>query len=129
MGTAAVQVWALESVVNLQDFPLQDLDSSHALKVIAKCQQQMRSDGYCVLRRFLQPTAITAAAEEIRGRENTCFVQSRRVNMWGDNPQQHGDLPALALRRLASPDMYGAAYPIVTACNCSIFWCASVARD
>eukprot|EP00277_Geminigera_cryophila_P019870 CAMPEP_0179492064 /NCGR_PEP_ID=MMETSP0799-20121207/66534_1 /TAXON_ID=46947 /ORGANISM="Geminigera cryophila, Strain CCMP2564" /LENGTH=62 /DNA_ID=CAMNT_0021308781 /DNA_START=61 /DNA_END=245 /DNA_ORIENTATION=+ len=27
--------------------------------------------------------------------------------MWGENPLQHGDLPALALRRLASPDMFG----------------------
>ena len=118
LGATAVHRWSVESIVNLEAFPLQDLDSAQAQEVIAECQEQMRADGYCVLRRFLLPAAVAAAGEEVRGREDTCFVQSRRVNMWGENPLQHGDLPALALRRLASPDMFGTLYTMLTACTC-----------
>ena len=100
--------WALESVVDLDAFPLHDPASAQAQAVIAGCQQRMRADGYCVLRRFLRPAAAAAAVDEVRGREDACFVQSRRVNMWGENPQLHGNLPPASLRRMSAPDMYGA---------------------
>jgi len=106
-GTTASQCWAIESIVNLEAFPLHDLDSERVREVVAEHQQQMRTDGYCVLKRFLQPAAVVAAVEEVRGREDSCFVQSRRINIWGENPQQHGNLSTTAVRRLSSHDMYG----------------------
>jgi len=107
-ASGASPPWALESVVDLDAFPLHDPASAQAQAVVAGCQQRMRADGYCVLRRFLRPAAAAAAVDEVRDREIACFVQSRRVNMWGENPQLHGNLPPASLRRMSAPDMYGA---------------------
>ena len=60
-GTTASQCWAIESIVNLEALPLHDLDSERVREVVAEHQQQMRTDGYCVLKRFLQPAAVVAA--------------------------------------------------------------------
>ena len=105
---AAGHRWSIESLVNLESYPIHELHSAMAQKVIADCQRQMKAEGYCLLRGFLQPTAVIAARKEVQGREDACFVHSRRVNIWGENPQQHGNLHATALRRLSAPDMYGA---------------------
>jgi len=107
-AAAAPPPWALAALVNLDAFPLHDPASVQAQAVVADCQQRMREDGYCVLRRFLRPQAAEAAAAEVRAREDACFVQTRRVNMWGENPQQHGHMPPASLRRMSAPDMYGA---------------------
>jgi len=106
-GGVAGREWPIAAAVNLDTFPLHAPESAHAREVVDGCRQRLRADGYCILRRFLRPGAIAAAVEEVRAHESTCFVHSRRVNMWGENPQQHGDLPANALRRLSSVDSYG----------------------
>ena len=99
--------WAVDTVVNLEEFPLNALESADAHRVADGCREKLRADGYCVMRRFLRTEAVAAALAEVRAREGACFVHSRRVNMWGESPHQHGDRPLMALRRMSSIDSYG----------------------
>ena len=100
----------MDSVVNLEAFPLHDLQSAQGRELVVGLQQDLRTDGYAVLRRFLNPAAVTDAVQEVLRRKDTCFVQSRSMNMWGETQQRH---PTLAqtddLRRLSTHDMHGAA--------------------
>lgn len=99
--------WTVDTVVNLEEYPMKDLKSANARNVIDGLRQALLADGYCVMRRFLRTEAVDAAVAEVRARESTCFVHSRRVNMWSENPSQHRSLPQMALRRMSSIDSYG----------------------
>ena len=107
---SAGKEWAMDSVVNLEAFPLHDLQSAQGRELVVGLQQDLRTDGYAVLRRFLNPAAVSDAVQEVLRRKDTCFVQSRLMNMWGETPQRQ---PTLAqtddLRRLSTHDMHGAA--------------------
>ena len=104
-STAASDPWTLASVVDMEAYPL--LDPGAVQAVVADSQQRLLAEGFCVLRRFVRPAAVAAAVQEVRRREDACFVHARRVNMFGETPAAQSSLPASSLSRLASPDMYG----------------------
>ena len=75
--------WTVDTVVNLEEYPMKDLKSANARNVIDGLRQALLADGYCVMRRFLRTEAVDAAVAEVRARESLYVYQYVYVEMRG----------------------------------------------
>ena len=60
-------------VVNLEAYPIQDIESPVAQALVAKCRQDLDKSALCRLEDFVLPEALTAMKSEIDGRLNTAY--------------------------------------------------------
>ena len=60
-------------VVNLETYPIQDIESPVAQALVAKCRQDLDKSALCRLEDFVLPEALTAMKSEIDGMLNTAY--------------------------------------------------------
>ncbi len=54
-------------LVDLESYPIQDIQSPATQMLVAKCQQDLNKNALCTLRDFVSPNALTAMKAEIDG--------------------------------------------------------------
>jgi hypothetical protein len=54
----------IEQVINLSAYPIQDLAAPWGVQLVQQCRDQLAKQGYCILRNFITPSALTVIQAE-----------------------------------------------------------------
>jgi hypothetical protein len=75
------------SMVNLQKYPIEDLDSQSIQRVIADVRAQLADRGCVVLSGFIAAERLPALAAEAAGLAPLAFFSHAKVNVYGREPE------------------------------------------
>ena len=64
---------SVADLVNLQAYPIQDIESPAAQELVAKCQKDLDKRALCTLEEFVSPEAVMAMKSEIDGILNIAY--------------------------------------------------------
>ena len=64
---------SVADLVNLQAYPIQDIESPAAQELVAKCQKDLDKKALCTLEEFVSPEAVMAMKSEIDGILNIAY--------------------------------------------------------
>ena len=64
LGTSGVSYMEPERIVDLDRYPITELDQPHGKKLVAKCHQELQSRAICLLPGFIRPPALRALVGE-----------------------------------------------------------------
>ncbi|WP_251978456.1 HalD/BesD family halogenase [Salinicola avicenniae] len=91
-SNAAVPTRALEGLVNLERYPLDDLDSDVGRDLLATCRAQLAEDGCVVLKRFVSEEALARLERETERLSPAAHYNQNETNPY--NSEGDATLPA-----------------------------------
>lgn len=93
----------LDQYIDLDRYPIDDLDSDKGMQFIADCQQMMDQNSICILPNFLRPEAVVRIADELTKLAGFAHPmdQLRTPYGWMDNSGFEPDHPRSALFKTA----------------------------
>jgi hypothetical protein len=71
----------LAHAIDLERYPIDDLDGSAGRALVASCREQLRTLGACELEAFLRPEAVAAAVRSVAGLEPLAFRTETTHNL------------------------------------------------
>jgi len=77
-------------IVDLERYPIQDLDSTAGKALVARCRQAFADDVSCALPGFIRASAVDALVADVESRENRAFLSSRYRSAYGFYKPKHG---------------------------------------
>lgn len=86
---------ALDGIVDLERYPVHELDRTETKELLGQCWEQLRDTGCVVLDGFLTPEARAIVQRESRALSNQAAYTQSSVNAWftGDDPALPEDDP------------------------------------
>ncbi|MEM7533155.1 MAG: 2OG-Fe(II) oxygenase [Chloroflexota bacterium] len=72
----------IEALINLKQYPLNDLTTTTAQKLIARCQAELQTTGKCSLSDFLRPEVVPTLAAEVKSALKESYVQLIEHNVY-----------------------------------------------
>ena len=87
--------WSLGDIVNLERYPIGDLESEQGRKLITHCQAQFIDSVSCELPEFILPIAIESVITDVEAREERAFRSSRQRSAYGFYAPSHNETPAV----------------------------------
>lgn len=86
----------VEALVNLEQYPIHDLDSAEAQELIARSRAQLQATGKCSLPNFLKPEAAGMLVAELGPALSDAHVQNQQHNVYfkEDDANLPADHPA-----------------------------------
>lgn len=103
--TSSLTTTTLADVVDLDRYPIEDLDSPRGQDFLARCRADLADNGVCRLEGFMRPSAVATMVEIADRSAEHAFRSSTRHNVYftpptpSDAPDQ--DDPHAALQRSA----------------------------
>lgn len=88
----------MQNLIDLENYPLDDLSSDKGLALVARCRQRLAADGMFNLTGFLRPDALRLCLAELRPLlETAAFTHRRQHNIYfaSDIPGLPAEHPAL----------------------------------
>jgi len=87
-------MWPVEKFVNLNRYPIHELENPKTQELLAVAKKQMREEGVCVLPRFLSDEGLAHIVEESNRVANQCFHNTLKGNAYledvpNDLPEDH----------------------------------------
>jgi hypothetical protein len=82
----------LQDLINLEEYPIQNLEDTRTQSLIARYRDELSNQGYCVLKGFLMPDALKIAKQEAESLTVFAYNEVRQTN-----PYQTRDEPTLPL--------------------------------
>ncbi len=95
----------MKTIINLEKFPLDYLDSQAGIELINRCKNELVTDGMFNLEGFLLPNAIEQAVNEVKPLlDADFFLHERQHNIYFKKtiPELDDDHPALKLQLTSS---------------------------
>ena len=83
--------WSLADIVDLERYPIRDLDSEQGRELVVRCQAEFVDAVSCELPSFVRPFAIEAVIADIEARESHAFRSSRQRSAYGFYAPSHGE--------------------------------------
>lgn len=80
----------LEEIINLEKYPIHNLEDTGARSLIAQCREELKNNGYCLLEKFLMADALRIAKQEGEILADVAYKEVRQTN-----PYQTSDEPTL----------------------------------
>lgn len=103
-----------EHVVDLEKYPIHDMDSKRGRELVAWCRAQLADDGCCTLAGFLLPAAINAMVRISEELDSKSWVTDRPHNIYFTQPDR--GLPVTDPRaHLERSAKHGIAYDYIPA--------------
>ena len=84
---------SLADIVDLDRYPITDLDRRRARELIARCQTQFVDAVSCELPGFIRPAAVAAIISDIEAREQHAYRSSRQRSAYGFYTPSHDETP------------------------------------
>lgn len=92
------QLVAIEQVIDLDRYPLGDLESERGRELVASCREALRATGACHLDGFVRPEAVTQILAEAERLAPEAFATDKRHNVYFR--EDDASLPADDPRRI-----------------------------
>lgn len=80
----------LEKIINLEKYPIHNLEDTQTKSLIAGYREEVSNHGYCLLDNFLMPDALRIAKQEAESLGGLAYNEVRQTN-----PYQTADQPTL----------------------------------
>lgn len=108
---------SIESLVNLERYPIADLSSGPAQSLITQCQAELDATGSCELKGFVTPLGLERLVVESRDMEDLAFHNALVGNAYLEEADPA--LPEDHVRKMKEPTSLGAVgYDQFPAANC-----------
>lgn len=85
--------WCLEQIVNIEDYPIDALESSRGQVLLKTCQSRFLDGVLCELPGFLRPYAIEAVVKSVEARRDHAHIGSRYRRAYRPYTALDHDLP------------------------------------
>ncbi|MCB0403263.1 MAG: hypothetical protein KDD51_00655 [Bdellovibrionales bacterium] len=82
MVTKSFPAWA--EIINLKDYPIEDLNTAQAQALLARCRHSLQQDGSCEMPGFVTPLALERLVQEGHWLEGSAFHNSLVGNAYLD---------------------------------------------
>ena len=82
--------WPIEQIVDLQRYPIDQLDSERGQRLIEDCRRAFVDDVCCELPNFIRPQALQAVIDDVERRESNAFRSARHRSAYGFYSPVHG---------------------------------------
>ena len=89
-------MWSLADIIDLDRYPITDLDSESGQTLVASCQAEFVDAVSCELPGFVRPAAVDAVIADIEAREHRVFRSSRQRSAYGFYAPNHDESPDMA---------------------------------
>jgi hypothetical protein len=85
-------------VIDLQRYPIDDLEGAEGLRLLAACRKELTESGACNLQGFIRPEAVVMLASEAEALEPLAFRKDKVRNAYftADDPALPADHPLRA---------------------------------
>lgn len=83
--------WSLADIVNLERYPISDLNSQQGCRLVARCQAEFVDAVNCELPEFILPGAIAAVIADVEAREERAFRSARQRSAYGFYAPSHNE--------------------------------------
>lgn len=104
----------LEDTVDLDRYPIHELDGARGRELVAWCRDQLHADGCCTLAGFLRPDAVTAMIQVSEDEKEKAWASDQSHNVYFTEPAT--DRPATDPRaHLERSAKHGLAYDCIPA--------------
>ena len=87
----AESAWALSDIVNLERYPITDLDSPAGAELVRSCRASFTDAVSCALPGFLRPRAVARTLADIELREDRAFRSARMRSPYGTYKPVHDE--------------------------------------
>ncbi len=93
-------------IINLSKYPIQNLETAGAQKLIDHCRAELEQNGACELKQFVTTAAVESLVSDGVSLEPLAFHNHLMGNAYLDQPDP--ELPADHVRRMEAPTSLGA---------------------
>ena len=83
--------WRLADIVDLDRYPITDLDSARGRALVANCRAEFTDAVSCELPGFIRGAAIEAVIGDVEARQERAFRSSRQRSAYGFYAPSHGE--------------------------------------